>query len=246
MLSCYLDEAGGDDTGFTVVCGWISTVACWERFEIDWKLFLASFNVPYFHMKEFSHSTGPFKKWKNCEGIRAHFLRDAAEIILSHVQGGILVNVHHGIFKDANRRIMLKETLSSPYALAGRACVAQVDKHTGYKDVEYVFEDGGPDKGGLQAAMGKEFRLPDPIFKPSRDIKDKRGNLRNGLVQLQAADFLAYEIRKNRVEVENKTGHPTRESLRSILRLEDMQKDSFRGTNASSLCQLEKYIQVRK
>lgn len=245
MLTCYMDEAGGDDEGFTVVCGWVSTVSRWEQFEIDWRLFLASFDVTYFHMKEFSQSRGQFKKWKDAEGIRRHFLEDAAEIIMSHVQSGIVVNVHHGIFNQANQKIMLKEELSSPYALAGRACVAQVDKHTGRKDVEYIFEDGGPDKGGLQRAMGMEFRLPDPIFKPSRDIKDKRGNLRKGLIQLQAADFLAYEIRKNRREVANKTGRKTRESLRAILRLEDMQKHSFRGTNASSLCQLEKHIQSR-
>jgi hypothetical protein len=191
MLTCYMDEAGGDDDGFTVMCGWISTVARWEQFEIDWRLFLASYDVSHFHMKEFSQSKGPFKKWKDSKGIRAHFLRDAADIILSNVQGGILVNVHHTIFKDANRRVMLKETLSSPYALAGRACVAQVDKHTGRKDVQYIFEDGGPDKGGLLAAMAAEFRLPDPIFKPSRDMKDKKGIMRKGLVQLQAADFLA-------------------------------------------------------
>lgn len=66
-MTVYLDEAGGADEGFTVVCGWISTAAKWECFEVDWKLLLASNNLHYFHMKEFSQSTGPFGKWKDVE-----------------------------------------------------------------------------------------------------------------------------------------------------------------------------------
>jgi hypothetical protein len=240
-----MDEAGGDDEGFTVVCGWVSTVALWEQFEIDWKLFLASYKVDYFHMKEFSQSKGQFKKWKDKRLIRDRFMGDAAQIIMERVQSGILCNVHHTIFDRTDTSHELRRTLSSPYAMAGRACVAQVDKDTGRKDVEYIFEDGGPDKGGLHAAMNVEFKLPDPIFKPSRDLKDKRGNIRKGIVQLQAADYMAYEIRKHRREFADKTGRPTRESLKAILNISDINKVNFTGANAVSLCQLEHMIPKR-
>jgi hypothetical protein len=49
----HFDEAGGIKDSFTVVCGFGSTAAKWERFEIDWKLFLASYKIDYFHMMEF-------------------------------------------------------------------------------------------------------------------------------------------------------------------------------------------------
>jgi len=119
LLTCYLDEAGGEDEGFTVVCGWVSTVALWEQFEIDWKLFLASYKVDYFHMKEFAQSKGPFKKWKGKESIRRAFMRDATSIVRGRVQYGILCYVHHRIFEMADTRYMLTETLASPYAIAG-------------------------------------------------------------------------------------------------------------------------------
>jgi hypothetical protein len=45
MVTCYFDESGGDDVGWTFVCGWAATVAQWDRFEIDWKLFLAKNKV---------------------------------------------------------------------------------------------------------------------------------------------------------------------------------------------------------
>src|ERR1035438_987127 len=49
MMSCYLDEAGGKEDQFTVVCGWLSTAWLWEQFEIDWRLMLASYGLEYFH-----------------------------------------------------------------------------------------------------------------------------------------------------------------------------------------------------
>ena len=139
---------------------------------------------------------------------------------------------------------MVRETLSSPYATAGRACVAQIDRWLKNDDrrdreVKFVFEDGGPDKSGLLKAMNVSYRYPDPIFEPSRDIKDKRGNIRKGIVQLQAADFLAYEIRKLRREFANKTNRPPRQSLRAILGIPNVLMNSFNAMNAISLCQLE-------
>jgi hypothetical protein len=81
LLTCYLDEAGGEQDKSTVVCGWVSPVALWDQFEIDWKLFLASYKVSYLHMKEFSQSKGPFTKWKGRELIRRRFIQDAHTII---------------------------------------------------------------------------------------------------------------------------------------------------------------------
>lgn len=88
MLTCYLDEAGGKAEGFTVICGWVSTVAQWEQFEIDWRLFLASYKVPYFHMKEFAQSTGPFKKWSDArllKGPKGH-----REFVMTQSHGSVL------------------------------------------------------------------------------------------------------------------------------------------------------------
>lgn len=173
--------------------------------------------------------------------LRKRFISDAAEIIRGTIVRGLISSVSHRIFDMANERICLSETLSTPYALAGRACVAsEFDP-----EVEFVFEDGGPDKGGLLKAMNVEYRFPDPIFRPSRDIKDKNGNIRKGTVQLQAADFLAYEVRKHRREFTNRTGRAPRRSLYEILKVPIVNMMSFKGNNVVELCKLKREIQAR-
>ncbi|MBZ5668051.1 MAG: hypothetical protein LAO30_26150 [Acidobacteriia bacterium] len=245
-----MDEAGGEHEGFTVVCGWVSTVALWEQFEIDWKLFLASYKVPHFHMKQFSQSVGPFAKWKNRELIRKAFMRDALSIVRWRAQRWVLCYVQHRLFEMADARYMLTETLSSPYSVAGRACVAQIDlwnrQEPRSEEIKFVFEDGGPDKGGLLAAMNVSYKMPDPIFAPSRDIKGKRGEIRRGVVQLQAADLLAYELRKHRREFAVRSGRPTRKSFYEMLKVRGIAMATFHEGNAVQLCQLEKPLKLRE
>ena len=97
MLTSYFDE-GYKDGLFTCVCGWASTVEQWDGFEADWKLFLASYRVPYFHMEEYAQSVGPFKKWKGLKVIRRKFCQDAAEIICSRVKRGFIFYVRQAPF----------------------------------------------------------------------------------------------------------------------------------------------------
>jgi hypothetical protein len=65
--------------------------------------------------------------------------------------------------------------------------------------MEYVFEDRNEEKGDLMRAMtGLSPAFPDPIFKPGKSQKPslKYPVGRKAVLQLQAADYLAYEIRK--------------------------------------------------
>lgn len=69
MFTPYFDcSRSGQGDGIVVVSGWLSTVEKWEQFTFDWKLVLARFNVPYFHMKEFAHSVIAYAEgWKGEE-----------------------------------------------------------------------------------------------------------------------------------------------------------------------------------
>jgi len=197
MLTCYFDEAGGDDQKWMIVAGYVSSVTQWETFESDWRIALSKYDVPYLHMKELAHFKGPFLKWKKESGTRARFLSTAADIINSNVLFGISVTVHYKDFEYANRQYDLTSMVSSPYALAGRSCIAEANvvrgkTVSGSLDMEYIFERGGPDAGGLvNAVMKITPTLPVPIFKPSRNWNGQRG-----VVPLQASDYLAYEISK--------------------------------------------------
>jgi hypothetical protein len=109
-------------------------------------------------------------------------------------------------------------------------------------EMKYVFEDGGPDNGGLINAMQilSPF-LPAPSFEPGRDLKPSRKwpTGRKGLVQIQAADYLAYEIRKFIVD------HPlikagTRQFRASLgaLPSDKVDRAFVTGAKLERLCQL--------
>lgn len=198
MLSAYFDDS--ERKGFTVVAGWIASVEAWDRFEIDWKLFLASYKVPYFHMKEFAHSVGPYKKWKESRYIRARFLREAWNVIKPQIHGGFISGVPDILFNRMNRIYELREAVPNEYALAGRACIEWADELAKGEGTEYrcIFDDAGTgNKCALIKAADLHPKLYNPIFEHSRDIPHKKSGVRKGFVHLQAADFIAYECQKH-------------------------------------------------
>ena len=193
-FTLYSDAAGGKDHGFIVVAGYLSTLDRWNSFAEHWKILLATYDVPYFHMKEFAQSKGPFTTWKNDEPKRARFLSKAADIIVGHVCRSFAHAVGFSLFDRMNRRFYLKEHVGCPYSLAGISCAARARQILQRNDVTYVFEDGDEGKGDLLRIMHEEG-FPNPVFFPSRDQKRKNHSVR-GVIQLQAADFAAYELRK--------------------------------------------------
>lgn len=190
----YGDAAGGQDHGFIVVAGYLATLSKWQSFAEDWKYLLATYDVPHFHMKEFAQSKGPFADWKDDEPKRARFLSKAAAVIGENVDRGFSHIVEFELFNRLDRRFCLSEHLGCPYSLAAMSCAARARQITKRPDVTYVFEDGDKGKGDLMHLMEAEG-FPAPIFRPSRDQQSKHG-LVKGVIQLQAADFAAYEMRK--------------------------------------------------
>ena len=79
------------------------------------------------------------------------------------------------------------------------------------------FEDGDEGKGELLRVVQKAG-YPPPTFHPSRDRLAKDGTPVRGLVQLQAADFAAYELRKAMREDPNEEWMPWdhRRSLQAL------------------------------
>jgi hypothetical protein len=194
MFSCYFDASRNNPVTVEVVSGWVAMVGGWERFETDWRILLAQYEIPYFHMKEFAHSTGPFKTWKGQENKRANFLRKAVDVIGSNVLCGAACIVEHDSFEKVKKNYPLTDLAGVPYSLAGRDCVAHINTWLGKTErdlpVLYFFEDGDQGKGELMRIMKRDC-LPSPTFRPSVDTDADKG-----LLPLQAADFAAYEILK--------------------------------------------------
>jgi hypothetical protein len=206
MLAGYFDESFSEQYSAWFVCGWLASVARWEAFEVDWKLVLAKYDVPYLHLNEYAHSIEAFAKWKGkqWDGTRKRFMADLADVICATVEQGFVCYVREPIFWSINARYRLQDYFHSAYAFLGRMCVelAMNWRNKAYQsapDIKFVFEDGGPDKGGLVYAMEnvRPF-MSIPSFEPSRDVKPsvKHPQGKKGMVQLQASDYLAYEVCK--------------------------------------------------
>jgi hypothetical protein len=203
MLIGYFDEAGGTDHGFTVVCGWVTHDGRWAEFEIDWRLLLLSYGVPYLHMLEMPQYQGPYAEWCNIPGKQGRFLRDAGAIIRARVLWGFIFFVKHSAFEFANTLFDLTTFVKNPYALAARSCMEMVEQWrtqtSRSEPIEFIFEDLGPGQGALtEATRAIPPFLPKPRFEPSRDLppNEQWPAGKTGVTQLQAAEYLAYECRK--------------------------------------------------
>jgi hypothetical protein len=198
MLTCYFDDAGGKDHGFTLCAGWVSTIERWREFEWMWNDLLRVYKIPYFTMKECAQWKGHFAAWKSTPEVRDKFIRTAAMIIKQTAMRGFSTIVPHEPYRKVNLEYTLKEFSRSEYAFAGFDCVRQALKWRDFyhpkEPIEFVFHAGTKGRGGLSSLVEEELRYI-PIFRASCE---KEGE--NPTIQLQVADFLAYEVRKIRVD----------------------------------------------
>ncbi len=191
LLSAYFDESGSpNDTRSLIVSGFVSTVDQWTRFEQDWKIAHRDFGLPDpsktpFHMKDFAHFKGAFSGWKD-DAKRKDFARRLVGIIAVRVLYAISIGIHNDDYRSVNKRFVLAEGKVTQYPLCASACVFRLDdwaQRSGYGHIEYVFEDGGPDKGAFVNIMSKCQKYPKFGRKPKH-------------LPCQAADLMAYEALK--------------------------------------------------
>jgi hypothetical protein len=168
----------------------------------------------------------------------------AAEIINSHAKHAFVSIVSDVEFAEVNKIYRLRERFKTPYALAGRACIGLANAwarnpKTQLLDLEYVFEDGGPDKAGLiRAVEALSPYLPSPSFKPGRDVEpcENWPEGRIGWVHLQAADYLAYEARKIAFNIVNGRPRIPRKSLQALTKV-PLERSSFDKPRLLRLCE---------
>jgi hypothetical protein len=103
-----------------MVAGYVSSVEEWAQFEMGWKLTLAKFDVPYFHMREFVSCQGAFKhqKWKS-ESYRARFMSDLVQIIKGWTVANVACRMEQKLFDDYNEIYELDKRFNT-YSLCAR------------------------------------------------------------------------------------------------------------------------------
>lgn len=209
VFIAYVDESGTDDSSPCIgVGGLIADARAWDRFGVSWESALTEAAVPYSHMREFAHGVGAFKKWKSdtkqSEPERRRFLAALCDCISQtavYTFGAVITKSHY----EQHVPEEMRKDMGTPYTFLGRYCLARVgvwaDNHGHNDPVDIVFERGQPQAAirlqhGILAAhelVRQEFRIGALSFAE----KYSDHSSRTSVLQLQAADLVAYELVKH-------------------------------------------------
>lgn len=201
-FDCSTDEAMNIPRPATLVAGFATSLEKWERWEVDWKLVLAEFNAPYFHMKEFFGTRkGAFAepRWRS-EKYRNKFIGALSEVTSSWMLATIGGRMEHQLFEAACKACKV-EGIFNPFAACGRDCAVRTrdlirGKYKTDLPIAYVFERGDPGPEMLDRLMLKS-EVPSPLFKRPRPAKSPSLEKEDPhLPRLQAADLLAWHLRR--------------------------------------------------
>jgi Protein of unknown function (DUF3800) len=196
VLHGYFDETGHSSDvrqSFNGMAGFLAQSSQWDRLEHKWKATLKLFQIPFFHMKDFAHSTGHFKGWN--EAKRQRLLRK----LLTHLESinpvpiGVIFSMDDFRSLPSEKR----QYLTEPYLLSCSAMLSltlgMLKRIGANKRTIIIFSDQvefrQSPRDYYESACCRD-RLMNQLIAPP-DFRDMRD-----VVPLQAADLLAYELYK--------------------------------------------------
>jgi hypothetical protein len=168
MFTIYLDASGHpDDTNVLAVAGFIAHAGQWVLFEQRWKKVLTKFGVSSLHMKDFAHSTGEFKTWKNDESKRRTFLSALIRIIKRTARHSFASSLYLPDYRAIDTAHSIRAT-RSPLSFTGCTVLQNVrnwaiEAGLDLNNILFVFEDGDADKSNLFQAAVHDVGIT-PIF----------------------------------------------------------------------------------
>ena len=194
-LTAYMDETGhskDERQKFVGMAGLIATAHYWEHFERKWQEALKSFNIPFFHMKDFASFRGPFKGWSE---IKRRKLLDK----LLRIIGTTYALPFGAVIAMEDYRQLSEEQqgyFEDPYYLAlascGAATLILMGPMPSEEKLRMVFSEQMEFKNRALKVYDKVRRvhhvgekLSQPEFSNMREV-----------VALQGADLVAYELYK--------------------------------------------------
>ena len=234
-LTAYLDESGhskNPETRFVGMAGFVAPLEKWEAFVVSWRKTLDAFSLKdAFHMKDFAHSTGQFAVgWKAEKQKREDLFGKLIDTIKA--TGGTPVGAIVSLEGYESLTECQRSAFKGPYYIAFQICTrgAAIAAHflpiEERVDMVYAYnEEFGAIKPAEMYSVdhaGNAEQLWHAI-KDHTDFGQRMGKYASGtpaeLVQVQAADVVAYELAK---EFENRINRPNDEmryGLRQILRM---------------------------
>jgi len=197
MFRAYFDESGTHDESRAVCLGgYVSTVAAWDRLEIEWNVMLANENLEILHRVDLENFRKEFKDWDDKR--RKRLLVKATRLIRAYTMKGLF----GAVFKKDFERTMpecVQRAFGGPYGWLVHDAMIGIG-HWGEDrgqtaPVEYVFEEGAHGRKQVERmfkTLGKDKHWGAKLLLGGWSFAKKEN-----VVQLQTADILVYEVYKH-------------------------------------------------
>ena len=211
MFTAYLDESTGEASNAYTVAGYVATVEQWTEFEREWLELCQEVNVRYIRKAELENKRGEFEYLRSLPTSEADEImfkvnRRAPGIILRRVNAGFGASVYKSDWLETSKGQWVNSLGKSFYAAGAFACfrliATWIAMYNRQDPTRYILESGADGRDEVEAMLrriennakaqgmakmcGWSFQ-----HKTDREIK---GVQNKGVVPLQAADFLAYEM----------------------------------------------------
>jgi hypothetical protein len=230
MLTFYFDAGGDETTSLLTVAGFASSTKDWDAFSIAWKKRLDQSEIQFFRAVDFASFRGPFQHWHDRwdrETLRRRLSSELMDILKSHVYRRFACTIINKDFQKMNESVR-KEFALSAYSLAGRTCEKYARKWASEQwranaemPLALIFEAGDRGHGKLQERLRRDLGHIPANFRPKKDTVRADGAVEHGLMPLQAADWLAWEVNRatrdyyeQKLESESSLRWPMQEFLR--------------------------------
>jgi hypothetical protein len=203
LLKAYLDDSGDADSAtetHLTIGGYLADEHGWEYFEPRWATLLKEAGVPYLHMKEFGDVNSPIYGHLKADIVKEKaFMVGVISLIKESARGSVATTVVLDEFRAFNE----KHSLSlDPYAFAIYGCLFQLRSYHPNDEIDLVFDSF--DHSASRAAKALQYFKSDNLegLKPTlfTPIPLQKSESWREILPLQAADLIAWEVRKYRRE----------------------------------------------
>lgn len=215
IWKAYLDDSGNrTHSPVLVLGGWIASIATWAEFVPHWDAMLEMPpRLEYFKMNEAAKLKGQFESWS--EARRDERVALAYKTIEEHIPYQVSVIVDLEPFYRTFTEEWVEKSSINPYYLAFSAVVSGVarlqDRFGLQNAVDFVFDEQAMEKGKIISGWEKFKANIDPVYRHlvgsvPAFLDDKK------FKPLQAADLVAWWIRKLKTEGSGNVERPWKSS----------------------------------
>jgi hypothetical protein len=202
VISGYFDDSRKENYVLTLA-GLVGDEDQWQHFENRWADLLKKHDVPYLHMKEMMRPKGPFSKWLPHEAHRAevaNFFIDVTDAINSSRLHSYSTIVRLLDLEKFNNAVGLQ---LKAYPLGAYGCMTLIHKaYPTARLISLVFDHC--DKIDSYLRVAKKYAAGDRTFPGIVDhivpIPLPKQCTAKEVRPIQAADFMAHEIRKHHLK----------------------------------------------